>query len=190
MLPIPGANDGASGTAVLLHLAEIFADAKPDIGVDLVFFDAEDYGKEGEEAMYCIGSKYFAANLAPSYKPFFGVLLDLVGDHEAVFPQEENSVRFAGDIVKLIWSSAATLGIPNFKVKAHGAILDDHMPLNTTAGIKTANIIDAELIGHKSLNSRRQYWHTHGDTPANCSPSTLGRVGKVLLHVVYGVKAV
>lgn len=186
--PILGANDGASGVAVLLHLAEILAASPPAIGIDIVLFDGEDYGREGDDAMYCIGSKYYAASIGSGPKPEFGILLDLVGDIEARFPQEEMSVRYAPDIVKLVWTSARTLSAGNFRVEAHDGIIDDHIALNTTAGIKTINIIDAELVGHKAAEPRRKYWHTHRDTPENCSPKTLENVGRVLLHVLLGTR--
>ena len=189
-IAIPGANDGASGVAVLLHLAEVFARICPTVGVDLVFFDGEDYGREGDESMYCLGSKYFAATVPEGYAPLYGVLLDLVGDKDAVFPQEEFSVQYAGDIVRMVWSAAGQLGVPNFKVQGYGGIIDDHHALNTTAGIRTIDIIDAELVGHAAADPRRKYWHTLADTPEQCSPLTLGRVGKVLLHVLLGTKPV
>ena len=186
--PILGANDGASGVAVLLHLAEVLAKKAPAIGVDIVLFDGEDYGREGDETMYCIGSKYYAASLSPEAKQQFGILLDLVGDKEARFPQEELSVRYAPDIVRLVWTSARDLAVPNFRVEAHAGIIDDHIALNTTAGVKTINIIDAELVGQVAKEPRRKYWHTHRDTPDQCSPLTLQNVGRVLLHVLLGTR--
>jgi len=186
---IPGANDGASGVAVLLHLAEIFSKTPPSIGVDMVFFDGEDYGKESDESLYCIGSKYFAASIASESQYLFGILLDLVGDKDAEFPQEESSVQYASDIVQLVWSSARQLGTYSFKVKGYSGILDDHTALNTNAGIKTIDIIDAELVGHHSTNPRRKYWHTLKDTPDQCSPKTLEGVGKVLLYIISGIKS-
>ena len=186
--PIPGANDGASGVAVLLHLAEIFARTKPAVGVDIVFFDGEDYGREGDESMYCLGSKYYAASLDPGHGFLFGILLDLVGDAEARFVQEELSLRYAPDVVRMIWEAARDLSIPRFVTESHSGILDDHVFLNTTAGIKTANIIDAALVGHNDPSERRRYWHTLRDTPEQCSPATLRDVGRVVLYVVLGHK--
>lgn len=186
--PIPGANDGASGVAVLLHLAEIFAHNTPSVGVDIVLFDGEDYGREGDESMYCLGSKYYAASLDPGHGFLFGILLDLVGDREARFVQEELSLRYAPDIVRMIWEAARDLSIPRFVTESHSGILDDHVFLNTSAGIKTANIIDASLVGHNDPSERRRYWHTLRDTPEQCSPATLRDVGRVVLYVVLGYK--
>ncbi|MDH7516477.1 MAG: M28 family peptidase, partial [Bacteroidota bacterium] len=174
--------------AVLLHLAEILAQHPPPVGVDIVLFDGEDYGREHDEAMFCIGSKYFAATIPTDYRPSFGILLDLVGDSAAVFPQEEFSIRYANDILRMVWSAATSLGIPNFRVVKHDPIFDDHVPLNTTACIRTINIIDAELVGQKAENPRRKYWHTLHDTPSQCSPLTLERVGRVLLHLLMGLR--
>jgi glutaminyl-peptide cyclotransferase len=186
-LAIPGANDGASGAAVLLHLAELMHARKPGVGVDLVFFDGEDYGKEGDESMFCIGSKYFAASVDESYKPLFGVLLDLVGDSTAEFAMEGSSRQYAGDVVEIVWTIASQHLFKRFTAVTPSSIYDDHVPLNLTAGIKTIDIIDADLVGHKTPVERRKYWHTLRDTPVQCSPKTLGEVGTVLTDLVYGL---
>lgn len=184
--PIPGANDGASGVAVLMHIAKILHMNPPGIGVDIVLFDGEDYGREGDESMFCLGAKYYAASFESTSGTLFGILLDLVGDRDAVFPKEELSRQYAGDIQDLLWDESSRLGITRFVSRSHSAILDDHIPLNTVAGIKTVNIIDASLVGHDSSSPRRQYWHTLGDTPEQCAAETLGDVGKLLLSVIYG----
>ncbi|CUS81495.1 M28 family peptidase, partial [Candidatus Kryptobacter tengchongensis] len=80
--PVPGANDGASGVAVLLEIARILKDNPAPIGVDIVFFDGEDLGIAGDLDNFCIGSKYFAKNKPVNYLPQFGILLDMVGDKE------------------------------------------------------------------------------------------------------------
>jgi peptidase M28-like protein len=187
---IPGANDGASGVAVLMHMAEIFARTPPPIGVDIILFDGEDYGREGDEAMYCLGAKYFSSSVPPEYDAQFGILLDLVGDKDAQFYREEYSQQLAGDIVDLMWNNAKSLGLNEFVDWSGGAILDDHVSLNLSAGIKTINIIDIDLIGHKSTNERRKYWHTLDDTIDNLSAETLGNVGKLLCYTIYGLRPV
>jgi glutaminyl-peptide cyclotransferase len=188
LMPIPGANDGASGVAVLLGLAEILSKQPPDVGVDFVLFDGEDYGREGDESMFLLGSKYFAASLDTDRRYRFGVLLDLVGDREAEFPLEALSRQYAGDIQRMLWGEARRLGLAQFTDREHGAILDDHVPLNTVAGIKTVNIIDAALVGHDASSPRRRYWHTLDDTPAQCAPETLKAVGRLLLSIIYGIQ--
>lgn len=187
--PVPGANDGASGVAVLLHLAEVLSTNPPPLGVDIILFDGEDYGREGDESMFCLGSKYYAASLDPTQRtPMFGILLDLVGDRDAVFPMEEFSRRYAGDVLALVWDAAAHRGIERFVRIPHSGIYDDHVPLNTVAGIKTINIVDAELVGQNTQDPRRQYWHTLQDLPSQCSPAPLTDVGQVLLSIIFGMQ--
>jgi hypothetical protein len=186
--PIDGANDGASGTAVLLHLAEIMAVKKPAIGIDLLFLDGEDYGKESDEGLFCIGAKYYATSLAADYKPSFGILLDLVADKNAKFYPEDLSKKYAGDVIDLVWSTARSLGVKEFVEGKTYQIYDDHVPMNTVAGIRMIDIIDAELVGHQSEDVERKYWHTLGDTADRCSAATLEHLGVVLLHILYGLK--
>jgi len=185
--PIPGANDGASGTAVLLALADVIGKNKLDYGVDIVLFDAEDYGKSGSLEGYCIGSKYFAANNPLTHKPLFGILLDLVGDKEAIYMREEGSVRFASDVVDLVWKFAQSEGNSRFKDFVSHPVYDDHIPLNEV-GIRTINIIDAGLIGADSKDPRRNYWHTLKDNMDNISASTLYDLGRVLTGFLYSLK--
>ena len=177
--PIPGANDGASGVGVLLELARLLKQTPPAIGVDIVLFDGEDYGKDGDHALYLIGSRYFARNKPADYLPRFGILLDMVGDTYLDLPKEANSVKFAPDIVSLVWNTAHELGISQFLEQKGEEILDDHIPLNE-AGIKTIDIIDFNYP-----DDTNRYWHTHQDTPEHCSPESLGAVGTVVTHVVY-----
>ncbi len=129
--PISGANDGASGVAVLLELARLLSENKPDYGIDVIFFDGEDYGHEGDLANYCLGSKYFALNLPAGYKPVFGILLDMVGDKEAKFFKEGCSVQYAPDIVDMVWSIANQLNAGMFINNNYGLIYDDHILLTS-----------------------------------------------------------
>lgn len=186
-LPIPGANDGASGTAVLLELANVIGKNALDFGVDIVLFDAEDYGASGSLDGYCLGSKFFASNFPLKNKPKFGILLDLVGDKEAVYMREPASVQFAGDVVNLLWQYAQSVGNTRFKDFVSQPIYDDHIPLNE-AGIKTLNIIDAGLVGANSADPRRNYWHTLNDDMRNISMLTLYDLGRVLTGFLYSLK--
>lgn len=112
--PILGANDGASGVAILLAIAQMLKDKKVDYGIDIVLFDGEDYGKEGDLMNYSLGAKYFIQN-KPSYiNPHFAILLDMVGDKEAQFKKEPNSIQFAPDIVDLVWNLANKLNLKTF----------------------------------------------------------------------------
>jgi Zn-dependent M28 family amino/carboxypeptidase len=180
--PILGANDGASGVAVLLELASLLRTKAPPIGIDIALFDGEDYGAEGDHANYLLGSRYFAKNRPSSYLPRFGVLLDMVGDKNLELPKEGFSVRYAPGVVNLVWSTARELGISQFVDAAGEDIIDDHLPLNE-AGIPTIDLIDFNYP-----DPTNRFWHTHQDIPENCSPESLEAVGAVLVHVLYGLK--
>jgi hypothetical protein len=170
--PIPGANDGGSGTAVLLEIANILKTQKPDVGVDLLFVDGEDYGPE-EHDMY-LGAKYFAAN-AGSYRPLYAVLVDMIADKTPRFGIEDTSQRMAPEVVQRIWGLAEDLGYGAYFTRVNvGAIGDDHVPLNN-AGIRTANIIDC----------CDPPWHTTQDNFENVSPVGLGIVGTVLVELLF-----
>lgn len=175
--PVPGANDGASGTAVLLELADMFRRTPPSIGVDLLLVDGEDYGPTGDD-MY-LGAKHFAANLPAGYRPFYGILLDMVGDRDLRFPVESNSQQFAPEVVQRVWGLAQEMGYGDiFPLSDGGAVEDDHIPLNR-AGVRTIDIIDFDYgPGHR-------YWHTPQDVPENTSAESLRIVGEVIAELVY-----
>lgn len=171
--PIPGANDGASGVSVLLEMANVLNNHSAPIGVDLLFTDGEDYGPNSAN-MY-LGATYFAANLPPGYKPLYGILLDMIGDQNPVFPQEGNSIDMAPEVVQRIWRTAHDLGLAAyFPMHNGGYITDDHIPLNR-AGIRTANIIDFD----------RTHWHRSTDSVENTSPRGLEAVGRVITALIY-----
>lgn len=175
-LPVPGANDGASGTAVLLEIAEVLRQHSPPMGVDLLFVDGEDFGP-GERDMY-LGAKHFARNQPPGYQPLYGVLLDMVGDRDLRFPVEGYSSRYAPEVVRRVWDLAREMGYGDVLVNEGGPyISDDHLPLNE-AGIRTIDIIDFDYgPGHR-------YWHTPEDVPANTSAESLGIVGRVMTELI------
>lgn len=177
VMPVQGANDGASGVAVLLEIARVLKNNPPPIGVDIIFFDGEDYGLSGDLENFCIGSKHFAKNKPPNYNPQFGILLDMVGDKDLQIYKEGNSVRYAPDVVNYVWGIARELGIHEFKDEIKYDVYDDHIPLNEV-GIRTINIIDFDY----------PYWHTTEDTPDKCSPESLDKVGTVVLNVIYRTK--
>ena len=181
---IPGANDAASGVAVLLELARVIHESKPEIGVDLVFFDGEDIGYRTDADNFCIGSKYFAKNYPIRVKPRYAVLLDLVGDKEAKFMREQGSVESAFPLVERIWSIGKTHAPEFFSDKPGGAITDDHRSL-IEIGIPSVDLIDMELIGNSAVNPRRRYWHTQNDDMNNIGTETLGAVGTVLTQLIY-----
>ncbi len=185
-LPILGANDGASGCGVILELARIINTKKLNVGVDLVLFDGEDYGKENDLDNYCLGSKYYSVNIPDGIYPRFAILLDMVGDKDAVFMKEAASVEYAPDIVNLIWDIASQLNAAAFVPRKGESIYDDHIPLNQ-AGIKTIDIIDAELVGADTPVERRNYWHSDRDTMENIAAGTLRQVGSVLVTLLYSI---
>lgn len=185
--PIPGANDGASGVGILLEIARVLKDNNISYGVDLILFDGEDYGHQHDLMNYCLGSKYFASQKPENYNPEFGILLDLVGDKEAVFPKEANSVLYGSDVVDLLWDTARNLNAGCFSNNESQPIYDDHIPLNE-AGIKAVDIVDVDLIGADTPNPRRNYWHTHNDNMDNIGKETLKQVGEVLIKFIYSLQ--
>jgi glutaminyl-peptide cyclotransferase len=172
-MPIPGANDGASGAAVLMHLMELFSAQPPRVGVDLVFFDGEDYGTSGQLDQYLLGSTYFAAHGPARYR--FGMLLDMVGDRDLRIYREGYSERYARQIDDKVWKTAANLGVTAFVDSVGTEVIDDHIPL-VGAGIPMIDIIDFDY----------PYWHTTEDTPDKCSAASLEAVGRVVMEVIYG----
>ncbi len=180
--PILGANDGASGVAVLLEIANILHSTPPPVGVDIVLFDGEDYGREGDQTYYLLGSRFYAQQKPADYIPRFGILLDMIGDKQLEIPREANSMRYAPDVMDEIWSTARELGIQQFVDAPGDEVMDDHWPLNE-AGIKTVDLID---FNYPDASNR--FWHTSQDVPANCSAESLGAVGTVLVHLLYSQK--
>ncbi len=172
--PVIGASDGASGVAVLLEIARIINILKPNYGVDIVFFDAEDFGSYGDNDSWALGSKYFAQTVSSQYRPEFGILLDLVGDADQQLFIEMHSHRYAREIVDRIWNKAQDLGISEFIPEIKHDVYDDHINL-LQAGIQCVDIIDFDY----------EYWHTVEDTPDKCSPRSLGNVGRVLVELLY-----
>jgi len=172
--PILGANDGASGVAVLLHLAELIAADPPNVGIDIVLFDAEDAGMQGQDQTWARGSAAFAREYSSSMAPNYAILLDMIGDDDLEIYQEEFSVTYARPVVDLIWNKAANLGISEFIPTVGYAVYDDHVPL-LQAGIQCADVIDFNY----------PEWHTMEDTPEACSAASLDKVGRVMTAIIY-----
>jgi glutaminyl-peptide cyclotransferase len=189
--PVPGANDGASGVGVLLEVARTLSlQAKmPDIGVDIIFFDAEDWGNSDKAtdkySGYCLGSQYWAANKhVANYTAYFGILLDMVGAKGAVFQKEGYSVQMAEGVVRNVWNVAGRLGYNNYFIDQRGAaITDDHVPVNEVAKIPMIDIIHTQPnnLNHTFFHA----WHTTQDTMENIDPHTLKAVGQTLIQVLY-----
>ncbi|HDP67209.1 MAG TPA: M28 family peptidase [Candidatus Marinimicrobia bacterium] len=177
--PILGANDGASGVAVLMHLAELIHTNKPERAIFLVFFDGEDYGYSGTLEYYCMGSEYFAKNL-PIIRPAEAIIIDMIGDRELEIPMERYSYQSHPRLVKTLWEIARKRGFTEFQHKFGSYIYDDHVMLIEHAGIPSVDIIDFDYP-----NRYQNFWHTTMDTPDKCSPRSLQIVGQVLYDYIY-----
>lgn len=170
--PGPGANDGGSGVAVLLELATLFAEIPPAVGVDLIFFDAEDNGLAGDPYSWALGSARFVRD-HPTYRPAFVVIVDMVGREGSRVPREPNSIAGAAPLVQAIWNQAAKLELTTVADSVGPPVFDDHIAF-LNAGIPAAVLID--------LADPR--WHTLDDRPEYCSPHSLGEIGSLLLALV------
>lgn len=168
--PILGANDGASGVAVLLQLASQLSKVQLPYEVVIVLFDGEDFGRTLSE--YFLGSTYFAAHM-DDYRPKRAILVDMVGDADLGLLREPNSLLSDRALVDLVWQKGAELGFPQYRSETGPAILDDHIPL-IQAGVPCIDIIDLDY----------PYWHTLADTPDKCSPDSLLAVGEVLYSLI------
>ena len=180
--PIIGANDGASGVAVLMELAKMFKTNPPTVNITLVMFDGEDLGIEGNSTSYAQGSQYFAENL-PIEKPNYGIIIDMIGDRILEIPIERNSYRVAPNLINELWEFAEELDLPVFKNRLGYDIYDDHIPLWEIAKIPTIDLIDFQYP-----NQRTNYWHTLNDIPQNCSAESLEQVGKLLANYIYSLE--
>jgi Zn-dependent M28 family amino/carboxypeptidase len=169
--PIPGANDGASGVAVLLELARVLKDAlPPTVGVEYVMTDGEDLGP-GEDEMY-LGADVYAKGIATMPKANYGILLDMIGQKDLAVPKEVNSIRYANRLMTALYDHAAKVGLASaFPSVVGEEIDDDHLPM-IKAGLPTIDLI--EFSGYMP------FWHTLQDTPDKCSADSLGKVGKLL----------
>ena len=180
--PVHGANDGASGVAVLLEIARLL-DAQPlqrPIGVDIILFDLEDLGTidpavpEGDRVPFAMGSEMFVLH-NPGYRPVWGILLDMVGDTDLRIPKEGYSVQHAPELVDRVWAAARRVGSTAFLDNVGPAIQDDHVPF-LRAGIPMVNLIQTPFP---------DTWHTTSDTPENVSAESLGQVGRVLVDLLW-----
>jgi len=178
--PIIGANDGASGVAVILELARILNASPPPIGITLVLFDGEDMGRSGTPKSYAQGSLAFAKDL-PIEKPDEAIILDMIGDAELHIPIERYSYQQNRQLVKKLWGLAKVLSLDTFESRIVHTIYDDHVPLWEDAGIPAVDIIDFNYP-----NRYANYWHTSQDIPENCSAESLGQIGTLLVHYIYG----
>jgi hypothetical protein len=174
-LPILGANDGASGAAVILELARVLRHGhdQPTVGVDLALFDGEDLGTDADPSGFFRGSNRYVEWKSEEPPPIFVVVVDMVGSKTMVLHWEGNSRKNASNIVDLVWEEARALGVRNFRSDVKHTVFDDHIPF-LNAGIPAIDLIDFDY----------PYWHTTHDTVDKCSAESLEAVGRVLLSVI------
>lgn len=190
--PIDAANDGGSGVAVLLEIARQIHlyEKKPEIGIDIIFFDVEDYGQPHETMMqdksdtWCLGSQYWSRNQhVKNYQAKYGILLDMVGAQDAVFPKEGHSMYYASHVVERVWRTAARLGYSKYFInnRDYRGLIDDHYYINKIAGIPSIDIIHYNI--HTS--DFGTFHHTHKDNMSLIDKEPLKAVGHTVLDVLY-----
>ena len=175
-----GANDGASGVALLMELGHHVAQLPDRYGLDFVFFDGEELVYDDQRDRYFLGSEWFAQKYRddpPSHRYLAGVLFDMVADGKLTMYQEEHSVMWpeTRPLVKEIWATAQRLGVKEFIPRVRYIVRDDHLPLYKIAKIPVCDLIDFEYP-----DPRNSYWHTTADTPGRCSADSLDKVGRVI----------
>ncbi|PJA76182.1 hypothetical protein CO151_03530 [bacterium CG_4_9_14_3_um_filter_65_15] len=178
--PVPGANDGASGVAVLWHLMEMAGASPPARTVVLMFLDGEDSGREGDPESFCLGSAHLAAgwggfnSLLPAARPEGVIILDMVGDADLEITQESLSLKYAPGWTSRVFERAAALGLPAFQARGGRAVFDDHIPF-LRRGLPAVDLIDFDYSP----------WHTGGDVPSACSAGSLAQSGALLTDLIY-----
>ena len=189
-LPVMGANDGASGVGILLELARLCNEKLPQVGIDIFLTDAEDYGApddwEGthDEKWWALGTQMWCKQAAKEgYRAEYGILLDMVGSANASFYREYYSERFASSFVNEIWQTAARLGYGDLFInQSGGGVTDDHVFVNRMLHIPCVDIIDTRTDSEGTFCPQ---WHTTSDTMENISRETLGKVGRVLVSLLW-----
>ncbi len=171
--PIVGANDGASGVAVLLELARHMEELPPGLGVDLVFFDGEDSGRYRDLSGWILGSRHFVKR-AVGYRPRAVIIVDMVGEKGLEVRKEGFSMAATSWLLDELFSIAEQLGFNEFENEQGSTVYDDHLPF-INEGLPAVVLIDFEYA----------YWHTLEDTPDKCSPRSLNAVGTVLLNYLW-----
>lgn len=184
---VPGANDGASGTAVLLEIANIVKKTEPDIGIDIILFDAEDQGPKINESLtdlkyWCLGSQYWVNNKVPeNYDAKYGICIDLVGLKNTTFMLESHSRHYASYFQKKIWTIAEKSGYEAyFTQNFMGPSFNDHMYVSQEGGIRSLII-----TGYTYSENYGKHWHTTKDDLKDIDKNTLEAVGQTLVNVIF-----
>lgn len=187
--PIDGANDGGSGVGVLLEIARQIQIKQPKIGIDIIFFDGEDYGQpsggmtQRKAKTWCLGSQYWGKNPhIPNYTARYGILLDMVGATNAIFTKEGISMYFAPDIVEKVWNNALQLGHNKHFVfqETNHVGEDDHLYVNQLRNIPSIDIIQYD----PQTRAFGKHWHTHDDNMNIIDKTTLKAVGETVLYTL------
>ena len=178
-----GANDGASGAALLCELGQHMPELRSNYGVDFVLFDGEELVYDNQRDPYFLGSEHFARDYVanpPGYRYRWGVLVDMIGDAELQIYREVNSMSWpeTRPLVLDIWNTARQLGVREFINVNRHTVRDDHLALRNIARIPTCDIIDFDYPRPRGPS----YWHTTRDVPENCSALSLAKVGWVLVE--------
>jgi len=176
--PILGANDGASGVAILLTIGTYLKKLNLPYQVMIVLFDGEDLGQPNDPQSYARGSAELA-KAPPMPLPPEGIVLDMVGDKELKISMERNSYYQNPDLIRELWSLAGKLKLKAFQNYVGLTIYDDHIPLYRDAGIRMVDLIDFDYP-----NPYLNYWHTHLDIPENCSAESLDQVGTLVMNLL------
>ena len=193
--PVMGANDGASGVAVMLEIARILQQTPVKLGIDFVCFDVEDMGtpewaesEYGNNDTWCLGSRAWAEEARNNqYSARYGILMDMVGGLGCTFSKELVSLEYAGPVVEMIWKLAGQIGYRHyFPMKEGGFLMDDHVNVNLIAGIPCLDIVPHFTEGPSSFGPT---WHTVKDTPENIDPKVLNAVGQTLVQLIYNENA-
>lgn len=168
-----GANDGASGVAVLLEMANLFAAKPPESDIEILLVDGEDWGMEGDPEHYLLGARYFASRgIHGKYR--FGIVIDMVGGKDMQIFREVYSDRYNKPLNDMVWNAAGRLALPAFRDSVKHVVLDDHLPINA-GSVPAIVLIDFDY----------PYWHTERDIPVNCSAGSLEQVGRLLAEIAY-----
>lgn len=195
--PILGANDGASGVGVLLEVARVLSkNEQPDIGIDIIFFDGEDYGEHEDvedvpmknglvQIWWCLGSQYWAEHPhVPKYSAYYGILLDMVGAKNARFFKEGGSMQFAPKVVEKVWTTARSLGYSNYFINTNSpGIMDDHIFINRDAKIPMIDIVEYDPDSPSYYFGG--YHHTKQDNMSIIDKQMLQAVGETVLYTIY-----
>ena len=189
--PVPGANDGASGVALLMAVADALRKTPPVYGVDLLFVDGEDYGTFGkwedttQNKDVLIGSQYFASRAPKTYQPVFGVVWDMIGDADLQLYQEQHSIENAPEVVARVWAVARELGYEKvFRAEGKGYITDDHLPF-LQQGFRVIDVIDLDYCAGGGTDCEEDnLHHTVSDDLSRVSAKSLQIVGDVALTLL------